>query len=75
MSNQLIPIVPTKKVYVISALYDGEYRPLAAFRDKEAAFRSLRLIGMSAPDKKPKMDAVWMPARDFSAPKRKKNRR
>ncbi len=72
--GQLIPVVPTKKVYVVSALYNGEYRPLAVFRRKQSAFNSLKLIGMNAPLRKPRMDAVWMPAKDFGVPQRKENR-
>jgi len=70
MSNPLIPIVPTKTVHVVSALSEdgGEYRPLAVFATEEDAVQQVKLIGMSAPKQKPRMDAVWMPAKDCGCP-------
>lgn len=69
MSNPLIPVGQTKAVYVVSALgKDGERQPLAVFANEKNALRQVKLIGMSPPETKPRMDTVWMPAKDCGCP-------
>jgi hypothetical protein len=65
MKYRLIPVVPHVTVYVVSVKKGGDRRPLAAFRNKTAAFDSVKLIGVSNPQLEPRLDAVWMPKKDL----------
>lgn len=64
MKNRLIPLGKTEIVWVVSVNRDGGHRPLAVVGSESDALQLCKLIGMNAPEQKPRRDAVWMPVED-----------
>ncbi len=65
MKGRLIPAGRTKTAFVVSVNDEGRYRPLAAFADRQDAHQTAKLIGMSEPSLRPRIDRIWMPADSF----------
>jgi len=62
-SNPLIPTGPHVTVWVVSVQPNGAYQPLAVVATETEALDLCKLIGMSAPEQKPRRDSVWIPAK------------
>jgi len=56
----LLPTGPHVTVWVVSVQPKDAYQPLAVFATEAEALDRCKLIGMSAPEQKPRCDSVWI---------------
>ena len=66
-SNPLIPTGPHVKVWVVSVQPKDVYQPLAVVATETEALDLCNRIAISAPEQKPRRDAVWIPDKSVYA--------